>query len=177
MQKAGTELNQLHDPPGQRRPGRGRERRIELDQAKAALESFVPVHEAAGTIPARRQAGHRWRLPRDRPAERRPELDRRPPGGERPAEGMDGAPGRRGTGRTAGLGPLLELVLRDGTDITHLVRMFRKRLFTLWIDSFRRHVPLLANFNSAEHNALIAGVPQAGPDPAAPGPQADVPRA
>ncbi len=54
-----------------------------------------------------------------------------------------------------GLESLLELVVKDGTDISRLVLMFRKRLFTLWIDSFRRHVPLLANFNSAEHSALI----------------------
>ena len=49
---------------------------------------------------------------------------------------------------------LLDMVIKDGTDVTRLVQMFRKRFFTLWIDSFRRHVPLLANFNSAEHSAL-----------------------
>ncbi|MGD0818964.1 MAG: DUF4011 domain-containing protein, partial [Methanomassiliicoccales archaeon] len=54
-----------------------------------------------------------------------------------------------------GLDSLLDLVVQDEIDVTRLVHMFRKRFYTLWIDSFRRHVPLLANFNSAEHSALI----------------------
>jgi very-short-patch-repair endonuclease len=54
-----------------------------------------------------------------------------------------------------GLGSMLDLVVRDSADAAKLVPMFRKRFFTLWIDSCRRRVPLLAGFNSAEHAALI----------------------
>ena len=57
--------------------------------------------------------------------------------------------------KAIGLGSLLEMVINEETDVSNLVQMFRKRLFTLWTDSFRRHVPLLANFNGAEHSALI----------------------
>jgi very-short-patch-repair endonuclease len=57
--------------------------------------------------------------------------------------------------KASGLDSLLVLVIKEPTDVARLVPMFRKRFFTLWIDSFRRHVPLLAGFNSAEHNALI----------------------
>ena len=57
--------------------------------------------------------------------------------------------------RASGLDSLMDMVITEGTDVTKVVQMFRKRLFTLWTDSFRRHVPLLANFNSAEHTALI----------------------
>ncbi len=57
--------------------------------------------------------------------------------------------------RASGLDSLLDLVMRDPSDASKLVKMFRKRFFTLWIDSSRRHVPLLAGFNSAEHTALI----------------------
>jgi hypothetical protein len=57
--------------------------------------------------------------------------------------------------RANGLGSMLDLVIKDGIDATDLVRMFRKRFFTLWIDSSRRHVPLLSSFNGAEQLALI----------------------
>ena len=155
MQKAGTDLNSglillvCNDPEGVGKV------RTALDRAKTSLDSLVSL----SGVPGQYLRGGKFQI-EGVSIETRPLVDAKNwisahlEARDRLREWVELRDAEEQV-KTNGLESLLDLVVKDETDVTMLVKMFRKRFYTLWIDSFRRHVPLLANFNSAEHSALI----------------------